>query len=91
MVRGTSASVFILYCSSALDSTESSNVVLTVVRSGALGTVMVYWMTGLRNSTIANGTITPDRGSFQMNPTDISAQIVLTVCDVYSRHNELPV
>ena len=60
--------------------TEGNNVALTVVRSGALGTVMVYWTTGLTDSTIANGSIIPDRGSFQMNPTDTSAQIILTVC-----------
>lgn len=60
--------------------TESSIAVLTVVRSGALGTVVVYWMTGLQNSSVANGSIVPDQGSFQMNPSDTSAEIMLMVC-----------
>ena len=61
------------------ESTESNNVVLTVVRRGELGTVMVYWTAGLPGSSIANGSLTPDQGSFQMTPTDTSYQILLTV------------
>ena len=63
--------------------TEGSNVALTVVRRGTLGTVMVYWMTGLPNSPVANGSITPEQGSFQMTPTDTSAQLLLTVHILY--------
>jgi G-protein coupled receptor 98 len=61
------------------DDTESNNVALTVVRRGELGTVMVYWTTGLPTSSAANGSITPEQGNFQMTPSDTSAQILLTV------------
>ena len=52
---------------------------LMVVRRGELGTVMVYWMTGLPGSPLTNGSITPEHGSFQMTPSDTSSQILLTV------------
>lgn len=63
------------------DATEGSNVALTVVRSGQLGTVMVFWKTGLPNATIANGSITPEEGSILMTSDDTSAIINLLVCD----------
>ena len=68
-----------LYSLPFAESTESNNVVLTVVRRGELGTVMVYWTAGLPGSSIANGSLTPEQGSFQMIPTDTSYQILLTV------------
>ena len=61
------------------EATESNNVALAVVRRGELGTVMVYWMTGLPGSSLANGSITPEQGSFQMTPSDTSSPILLTV------------
>lgn len=67
------------------DATEGSNVVLTVVRSGQLGTVMVLWMTGLPNTTITNGSITPEEGSILMTSADTSAVINLLVCG-YKEH-----
>ena len=68
-----------LYSLPFAESTESNNVVLTVVRRGELGTVMVYWTAGLPGSSIANGSLTPEQGSFQMTPTDSLYQILLTV------------
>lgn len=72
------------------DATEGSNVALTVVRSGQLGTVMVFWKTGLPNATIANGSITPEEGRNLMTSDDTSAIINLLVCDYVEHLMYLP-
>ena len=41
---------------------------------------MVLWMTGLPNTTIANGSIAPEEGSILMTSADTSAVINLLVC-----------
>ena len=62
-----------------IGTTEGSNVALTIVRRGRLGTVRVFWMAGAPNSMAANGSITPEEGSFLMGPNDTSTIINLMV------------
>lgn len=69
---------------------SENNVLLTIVRTGSLGTVSVQWSAGsLAGSSLVPGSLTPSTGSVILTPDQTSAQFTLTVspenCCTYTK------
>ena len=65
--------------------TDGNNAILTVVRRGVLGDVLVFWTAGLPGSVVDNGSIVPTGDNFRMGPNNSTAQFSLRVSGI--KHN----
>lgn len=69
---------------------STNNVQLIVNRFGQVGTVLVLWQAGTNQLVgVENGSIVPATGTVEMQPTDLTATIILTVrpCCLYIKIN----
>ena len=58
----------------------NNNVQLIINRFGQVGTILVLWQAGTNQLVgVENGSIIPATGSIEMQPTDLTATILLTV------------
>lgn len=68
-----------------LAAVNTNNVQLIVNRFGQVGTIFVTWQAGNNQLVgVENGSIVPATGSIEMQPTDSTATIILTVRDLIS-------
>lgn len=63
---------------------STNNVQLIINRFGQVGTVLVLWRAGTNQLIgVQNGSIIPATGSIELQPTDLTATILLTVRPCY--------
>lgn len=56
-----------------------NNVILSVVRRGLLGDVIVYWSAGLPGGLVNNGSIVPSGDNFRINSDNATIEFSLLV------------